>query len=535
MPTLGQVELWAKDYDKGSFDNCPLTGCGLKFTFDGFKPPVTINEVLFDKDGMIVAAWPTTNATLLEAYANGVYQRWVPATCSSAKLFTCDDLGSNEEKMSVWDASGNTDFCSVTLFVQANGTSCVGSRIAGNIGTENSRMVSDVIVILKNMVSQEFIATKTDVNGYFEFEAVTPGTSYTVIPDKDVDHTNGVSTLDVVMIQRHILGINELDSPYKYKAADINNDHKITAADLVELRKLILGIYAKFPKNTSWRFVDKAIDIKDFANVYAANEYVRLDTIHQSYMQNNFVAVKIGDVNGSAITNAKTNTTENRSFQKLALVTIEQTYQKGETVRIPITADNFKEMVGAQWTFNFDVSKLSYITIEAGAMKVSAENMNVKDGHIAFSWNTFDATTFSDNDVLFTLEFAANANGSIANSITLSSDITRSEAYTHNLEAMNVELIVRERNSSKFALGQNNPNPFASSTTIHFSLPEEGDATLTIFDITGKALKTISGTFVKGKNEVVLSADEFDAQAIMFYELESNGQKATKKMIYLHK
>lgn len=535
MPTLGQVELWAKDYDKGSFDNCPLAGCGLKFTFDGFKPPVTINEVLFDKDGIIVAAWPTTNATLLEAYANGVYQRWVPATCSSAKLFTCDDLGSNEEKMSVWDASGNTDFCSVTLFVQANGTSCVGSRIAGNIGTENSRMVSDVIVILKNLVSQEFIATKTDVNGYFEFEAVTPGTSYTVIPDKDVDHTNGISTLDVVMIQRHILGINELDSPYKFKAADINNDQKITAADLVELRKLILGVYAKFPKNTSWRFVDKAIDINDFANVYAANEYVRLDTIHQSYMQNNFVAVKIGDVNGSATTNAKSNDTENRKAEKLSLVTIDQSYQKGETVRVPITADNFKEMFGAQWTFNFDASKLSYSTIEAGAMKVSAENMNVKDGHIAFSWNTFDATTFSDNDVLFTLEFEANANGSIANSITLSSDITRSEAYTHNLEAMNVELIIRERNSNEFALGQNNPNPFASSTTIYFSLPEDGDATLTIFDITGKTLKTISGSFVKGKNEVILSADEFDAQAVMFYELESNGQKATKKMIYLHK
>lgn len=48
MPTTGAIEIWAKDFDKGSGDNCPLTGCGLRFTFNGFKPPVSATEVLFN-------------------------------------------------------------------------------------------------------------------------------------------------------------------------------------------------------------------------------------------------------------------------------------------------------------------------------------------------------------------------------------------------------------------------------------------------------------------------------------------------------
>ena len=64
----------------------------------------------------------------------------------------------------------------------------------------------------------------------------------TVSASKTDDYTNGVSTLDLVLIQRHIfLGLTKLDSPEKLLAADVNKDGKVTASDLVELRKLILA------------------------------------------------------------------------------------------------------------------------------------------------------------------------------------------------------------------------------------------------------------------------------------------------------
>lgn len=54
-------------------------------------------------------------------------------------------------------------------------------------------------------------------------------------------------------------GIKPLNSPYKMIAADANHSNSITTFDVVEIRKLILGIYSKFPNNTSWRFATRIL------------------------------------------------------------------------------------------------------------------------------------------------------------------------------------------------------------------------------------------------------------------------------------
>lgn len=67
---------------------------------------------------------------------------------------------------------------------------------------------------------------------------------------------NGVSTQDILFIQKHILGQQTFDTPYKYIAADANNTKSITAADLSEIRKLILGVNSNYGNSQkSWRFI----------------------------------------------------------------------------------------------------------------------------------------------------------------------------------------------------------------------------------------------------------------------------------------
>lgn len=51
-----------------------------------------------------------------------------------------------------------------------------------------------------------------------------------------------VNTLDLVMMQRHILGIQKLENNWQLIAADINSDEKINVADLVLLRRNIVGL-----------------------------------------------------------------------------------------------------------------------------------------------------------------------------------------------------------------------------------------------------------------------------------------------------
>ncbi|MBK8052857.1 MAG: T9SS type A sorting domain-containing protein [Saprospiraceae bacterium] len=444
--------------------------------------------------------------------------------------------------MYVWDEANNFDFCDVTLIIQKN-SACAGSspgnRIAGDISTDRNEMIRDVNVTLRHMESQETTSIVTDQSGRFEFGDMKTGKGYNIIPAKNDDHLNGVSTLDLVMMQRHILDIEKLNSPYKYIAADVNRDNKITAGDLVELRKLILGIYASLPNNTSWRFIDKSSPITDPNNPWNINEYITLPSMSSSSLDNHFMGIKTGDINGSVVVNANSTKTENRN-KALTLQVDNKEFMPGQKVRVDFTSDNFTNITGAQWTLNFDASALEYADLISGAMVMGNDNINTlaaHDGKIAFSWNDFNGMTVSDDKVLFSIEFRATTNNTINKTVSMSSDITKAEAYTTELgEAkMNLNIRTAKVGDKVFTLGQNNPNPFTTNTTISFNLPEAGPATLTIYDITGKVLKSYSKEYAKGRNEVIINSEEINAQGVMFYELESKGVKATKKMIYLSK
>ncbi|MDH3245910.1 MAG: T9SS type A sorting domain-containing protein, partial [Saprospiraceae bacterium] len=54
---------------------------------------------------------------------------------------------------------------------------------------------------------------------------------------------------------------------------------------------------------------------------------------------------------------------------------------------------------------------------------------------------------------------------------------------------------------SGYGLEQNRPNPFRTETTIGFVLAESGSASITIYDITGKVMRSVTGDFSKGYNE----------------------------------
>ena len=79
---------------------------------------------------------------------------------------------------------------------------------------------------------------------------------------------------------------------------------------------------------------------------------------------------------------------------------------------------------------------------------------------------------------------------------------------------------------------QNEPNPFTESTVIGFSLPEAGNYTLTIFDVTGKVVKVVTNEGQKGYNQESIDRNDIST-GVMYYQLESNDYNATKKMIII--
>ena len=142
-------------------------------------------------------------------------------------IFNCDDVEASPItlNMSVWDARQNTDFCSVELTLIDNQGGCGGSRVAGNLTTKANEAINTVTV--KVDASLPEFPRYNVVNGNYDLGV--PNGDMTVSASKTDDYTNGVSTLDLVLIQRHILGLTKLDSPEKLLAADVNKDGKVTA------------------------------------------------------------------------------------------------------------------------------------------------------------------------------------------------------------------------------------------------------------------------------------------------------------------
>ena len=129
----------------------------------------------------------------------------------------------------------------------------------------------------------------------------------------------------------------------------------------------------------------------------------------------------------------------------------------------------------------------------------------------------------------------AKTNDALNNALTITSAITRAEAYTSSLEIANVDINVRDAQVNVeevgFELYQNSPNPFDGVTTIPFNLPKDGNVTLNIYDITGKVVLTQKGTFFKGMNEIRVENTDLSSRGVMYYQLEFDGVVATRKMI----
>ncbi|MFQ5447403.1 MAG: T9SS type A sorting domain-containing protein, partial [Saprospiraceae bacterium] len=477
-----QVTVYAIDFNAGSFDNCPGD---LQFSFSA-------------------------------------------DTSYTQHTYYCEDVGQQTVQMWVTDASGNQDYCETFIIIQANLGQCPPGdtlvvNVSGTIANEDENPVENVMV---NLSGESNGAVLTNGTGAYNFANIPVGNDVTVTPEKNDDPLNGVSTFDLVLITKHILGVQLLDSPYKLIAADANNSSSVTTADLVELRKLILAILPEFSNNTSWRFVDNDYVFPEAANPWAEEfpEVININDIPASVLDADFVAVKIGDVNGSA---NLLGSADERGVNPFILTTNDQSLVAGKGVQVKVMAADFA-VLGYQFTLNFNREALTFQEMIPGVAKEENFGFTLLDkGAITTSWNG-DA---SGNPVLFTLVFKARRNGNLSDYLSLSSRFTAAEAYGLDGALMNVELTFNGQSNAGFELYQNMPNPFKNATLISFNLPENSGGSLSIFDISGRVIAQIERDFTKGYNEIIIDRNELPASGVLYYTLKTATHTATRKMI----
>lgn len=457
------------------------------------------------------------------------------STGSTASFIT--NLSTGEYCVTVTDL--NSD-CQEVGCVDVPVIAVTNLGIAGDARTEIGQPIKDVNVRLFGPPND---STLTPSDGTFAFVNLPSGNDWEVSPLKDINDKNGVTTFDLVLISQHILQVFLLDSPYKMIAADANADDKISTLDILDLRLLILQIVDELPNNTSWRFLDAAYKFPnpDSPFIEPFPETIEYTNLTQSVTDADFIGVKIGDVDLSAdpqtlIGNGGSQT----RGEAIHFRTQDQDLHAGEIVEVPVRAADFNDLLGYQFTIDFNPGYLELQEVTPGDFEgVQAEHFGyryLEQGMITTNWFSPLPTGLEDNTELFTLRFRVlrSDDKSLSEVLRFSSGRLSSEAYVAG-EPLPRNLQLRfeqsETTASRFHLYQPRPNPFRDYTLLGFELPEAQSVSLRCLDASGRVVHEAQIDAQKGYNEYLIHQQDLPEAGIYFYQLRSRDGTASGRII----
>jgi hypothetical protein len=406
--------------------------------------------------------------------------------------------------------------------------------LAGQFTSEEALPVEHVKVALSGEMLK---AIASDADGNYSFQDLQNGFDYTITPSREDDPGNGVSTFDLVLMSKHILGVELLDSPYKRIAADINNDGRITAVDAITLRRIILNIDTEFFNNSSWRFIPQFYVFPDPENPWVVPfpEVININDLSGALTAQDFVAVKLGDLNSSAKVNAfdlQPRSVNGRYALRLDAIGL----RAGETYRIDFHAADLEHIQGFQGTISFATDKVEFLDIQEGVATMENFGFRLLDeGLITTSWHRVGNQSADHMpEVAFSLELRAKTNTRLQDVIRMNSRVTAAEAYAMSGEILDLELNFDEvEQTHVFELDQNHPNPFRKETTIGFYLPSASKVDIRIHDAGGRLVKLIRGDYSAGRHHINVDQSQLNATGVLYYTLISGEYTATRKMIVL--
>jgi len=359
-----------------------------------------------------------------------------------------------------------------------------------------------------------------------------------VYPIKEDNPLNGVTTYDLVLISKHILGIEPFNppippatspSPYKIIAADANSSNSITTFDIVELRKLILGIYGPQqlpnPPNPwpyrSYRFFDKTVQLQDIPFSGPMPEWVQVNIPPLGTVAA-FYGVKIGDVNNTAV-GANLLSADDRTATTTPLGFVPFSGKKGAMLRIPVFAQDALGCNSWQLGIGYDPLQWKLTGVvwasQMGEMPEQAWNEPSLGNIRLLSYNAIGDLVFLPKGTpLFYLEGELLQDASDVR-LWLNDEMEGfpSESYGSNGDRDIFNLLAAEE-AQIVALPPSNPssdkdtwsayiypNPAGKSFRVNLTGPEDGTGTIRFFNSLGQVAAEQSISLIKGEN-IITSA-----------------------------
>ena len=395
------------------------------------------------------------------------------------------------------------------------------AMVAGKIKTPERQILKDAEVSIES--TSMLNARMTDDNGQYAFGNLDMYSDYTLTPKKDGNPIDGLSTLDLLMIQNHLLGIRKFDSPYQLIAADIDRSTTITTKDLVELRRLLLGVYSDFQTNSTWNFVPESYDFEDPSEPFPFVQHIEINDLSNDKMNNNFVAMKTGDVDGSHIANQYH--ADTRSLETVE-IGIREKSQDGKTF-VVFEATETMAFRGFQFTIEVPAGTRLIGTLP-GKTGMTEGNVYADKDFMNVSWNSSFTIEAEAGEELFSLEIDKAPNTTIA----LSSRQLTAEIYDLDYAVASIKgtPIIDQRVTNEMMIA---PNPFRGETNIHFTLDKAQTIDMEFYGADGRLAHRITRHMQKGNQSIQVDREDLGEgmNGVIMVRLRADNKVYNKKMI----
>ena len=491
---------------------------------EGGLVKVNISDVLNDKDLVSNLSTCYPGSFLSIKKVSDLSVSYIPDNKDSVLSFDCSALKNTAIPLRVFltDAKGISVSCDVSLYLSDSLNTCSPKvKISGAIKTATGKPVNQVTVDLSGFTTS---SGQTKVDGLFSIQNISTGGPYFLKPLSPNDFKNGVSTLDLVLLQRQLLQGQVLKSPLQFLAADIDNSGTISIRDLLELRKLVINLSSKFEKNTSWRFIPTHFIFPDSSNPWKTPfpEEIIFPAISKD-TTGSFIAVKIGDLSGDAPLNQVPGVQFRREVSPWPLYySVTENSGNGE-FKVSFFFNEKNKPEGFQSTIQWNPRFSNNVSFIPGSLTADHVNIVAERGLLNVS-----AEKLTDDGVLFSLLFSAD--NLPFNDLYLANNVLSPEAYKET-QIFPLNLVKLPLEKEMFRVYPAVPNPFSGETVISFYLPQSTFTEMVISDLSGRILKKLSGEGMKGLNNWTLNLSEFTSDLILFCKVKAGNDEGFQQII----
>ena len=373
--------------------------------------------------------------------------------------------------------------------------------------------------------NQGYSCTTTSVSTPFQIgedehnwscdEITTNGTAiFTLQASRDGAWTNGVTVLDLLTIQKHILGTNPITNPFYLIAADASNSSGITVLDITLIRQVLLALSESWPAG-SWRFVPRFFleQNTDFCTAIYNNPFNLASTNpflaqydYLGYANGivivavpegfslpanwyDFYGLKVGDVNGSGSdATLWSDPVEERTF--LATEIVEDESLEANTAMISVLASTANQVEGFQMNFKLDPSIFEVQELVPNtALNLDNFDYSIhEDGTIRVLWTDplqTDRLKGMDQE-LFQVKAALKQDIKVGQEglLDMRDEVLPTAFFNTDgdIEFTEIDLIITKgAGGNQKASAAMIPNPVQANTILQLDLPESGNCTNTAF------------------------------------------------------